>query len=1160
MLPAPRQQHCGTNSRPREPPGNASLVEGPAAQHTGARRYTAPPPVVSPVGRPPAPAPAAQRLSTPPTPMLASILSSSGTRCGLVRAGGAAVSPLLSPSTDASAGGLRCRAPAGPPPPQPSSLCFRDGTPRLLPGRFGGSRTVRPTQAAPHGDDEASTNDGGHCEVQRAERSAGSSACAPSSGASPFSSRDAPAAAPARQAGATHLQPQPHPPAGAAPFTPRRLATMLDVLQRPLAALSASASASRCGAIDAFGRSLLAGSLSHTSRVSAPDCGTSQCSEHVGLLASHAPPDARLLDTAEVSGGRGGGLHMLLPYPPARASGGSLSHPISASDGAEGKSHTESSAGASDTLYLPQSDSERLLMLSWTCRRSAHSVSASRNASEMLPFIDPFAANDGMPSTCIRACPTRPRGRRARCSIAGSITSFGTVAGTMSSSDSVIRPGVSEPQNSDSARTRSSNFDTLVTRSDGASSATYMCSSSGAASTATMRTAGMVSTSESTLPAPPAASAVAAAVELHQTAESEYTGGCGSSSNGAAVAASASTLPVGAGRVAAVAHLRGVPADGDDAAPSGVVAASAVGTACVGQRSVDERRPLSPRDASACNGAATPAQGGLGLTRSGSRVARSVSPSVSAVATPPPTPATEEDTDADALPRAAIRWLEQQRPQQPYGNASVRSTSALSMRSSLLGRSGPGSAAGAAACRSGLAAQGYSGSQSPSFVDVPPLAFCSFAATWMRGWAEEAAVDAPLEVCGTTVSSLLRKADPPPSPPPPRVSASDDSVGACSELSRLFASGDPATAAAAAAVGGILLPHSSFCRSRPGPQLAKAERSSGSSLHRLPLPPTTPSAGVAGFSSNVAVRHTILVNSTTTARSVVESSAASVATTTTTTTTTAVSSVTRSTARVLVSQAGHSSAWGDEEEAAVVRDMMLGSVPPLPRDAAAETPTASEREMPPSRTRAMDAMLEHPDAPPFAKAARQRLHERRSHTLRRTRSRSLHSTPETAAAVVTPEAPVTVTAAVLARSCHSVSHSFRTQSRSSSAVVASAEWRCGEHDDADDDAGAVVDELAAAAVTHSSTSLVSQGHNACCQVARHTTQGALLALTAEFAKSKNPLQADAPLIRRALENGSDASAAASRAVHLTATEIHLPKVLPVTASHKRVSLMRFLGI
>ncbi|CAM69713.1 hypothetical protein, unknown function [Leishmania infantum JPCM5] len=957
---------------------------------------------------------------------------------------------------------------------------------------------------------------------------------------------------------------QPHPPLTSVPLASRH-PTVVEVLRRPQPAPSAHAGSPQSRALEALGRSALAGPISDTSRMPATDSGASEGNHLLGLLSPHPPASLRPLDTEEVNGGCDGGLQVPPPCSSSRPQS-SLSCLISTEDGTEGKSRVDSCVMVCDTQHLPQSDSECLSTPSSTCRRSAYSVNASRNMLEMLPFTDSFVARAEMPSACVRARPTRPLGRRTRSGIAGLLTSFGTPAGTTSSSASVLEHGVAAMRRGNSARTRPSTLEPPPTRS------------SGSASRATMRVA-ETSHVLGTAPRPPPSLSSATEEKEDQAREQPPSRDSQKTCNAPAL-----TTPHSPHHPAAHTLTLKAPISDCGVAQSGIAACArrksmedqqrkqlrgscalqhrARPEMCGAPNIVDSVTATPDADAASCiattpsftcttspQGNATPAKPNSCVSLGASVISlddsvMGASPGVVAAAavtttseSSPATPAAEGELEADAHHRSSLRSLERQQV-----NPFLRSASILSMRSSSLGRSSPSTAA--AGGRSGRGGRGHHGSLPLSFVKVPPLvcgaqglSFCSLTASGVQAWVEEGAVDAPLDVCVTTLSSLLRKTD-------SQLRTADSSVCGGSNLLRLIPRSE-----CAAGVGSILRPRSSFCCSHLGLS-SRAKRSGSSSLQRTPPPPGPP-VNVTNFTNNVSFHHTIFLNSST--RSVVgasEGDAASVATTTTTMTTTAAHSITRSKARVLLSPVGQSSAYQDEEESEVQRDVMIGFA--SAQDATIATRTVSE-EMQPSRLRAMGAMLEHPDAPPFAKAAIQRLHMR-CPQLPQTQSLDTHSSPDllrsgrddTAA-----EAPVIVTTTTSIHSCRCMSHSCMAKLQNSSAAAV------GTDDPRSQELSATpLDEEVRTG--QSSAFLIPRiCHDRChlCDVHKYAKQQQrTTTVLLESVKAIKPQRQNA-LVPRSIVDANRSVAGC-----LTATEVHLPKVLPVKRPDQRFSIKRLLGL
>ncbi|CBZ23886.1 hypothetical protein, unknown function [Leishmania mexicana MHOM/GT/2001/U1103] len=945
-----------------------------------------------------------------------------------------------------------------------------------------------------------------------------------------------------------------HSPLTSVPFTSRHSA-VTEVLRRSRPAPLAHAGSLQSRALDALGRSALLGSISDTSRIPPTVSSASEGNHLLGLLSPHPPASLRQLHTEGVSRGSDGRLHVRPPCSPSR--------PLS----------SLSCVMICDTQHLPQSDSECLSTPSSTCRRSAYSVSTSRNMREMLPIIDPFVGCVEMPSAGVRARPTRPHGRRTRSGIADLLTSFSTPAGTTSSSDSVLEHGVTSMRRCNSVRAWSLTIEPPPTRS------------SGSASTATMRVA-ETSPALSTAPSPPPS--LSSVTEETEDQAREKRPSRDSQKTCKAPALTTPHSPHGP-----TAHTLTLKAaiSGYGAALSGITEAAA---ACARRKSMEDHqrkqlrgsRALQHRGRSEVRGASnsvdsvtatpdtdaassiattpsfactTPPQGNTTPAKRSScrslcasvislnNSVMGASPGVVASAavtttcqSSPATPAPQGELETDAHHRSSLRSPERQQVA-PF----LRSASILSMRSSSQERSSRSTAA-AGGC-SGHGGRGHLGSKLLSFVKVPPLvcgaqglSFCSLTASGVQAWVEEGAIDAPLDVCVTTVSSLLRRTD-------SQLRTADSSVCCGSNLLRLI----PRSCECAAGVGSVLRPRSSFCCSHLGLS-SRAKRSGCSSLQLTPPPPGTP-ATATHFTNNVSFHRTIFVNSS--PRSVVgvsEDDAASVTTTTTTTTTTAAHSITPSKARVLLSPVGQSSAYQDEEESEVQRSMMIGFA--SAQEATIATRTVSE-EMQPSGIGVMGAMLEHPDAPPFAKAAIQRLHMRCPHQLRQTLLHDTHSPPDPlrsgrddAAA----EVPVVVTTTTSIRSCRCMGHSCMTKPQNSSAAAAGADDPRSQ----EKFSATPLDEQVR--TEQSSAPLVPPlCHERChlCDLHRYSQQQQrTTTVLLESANAIKPLRPNARVPRR-LED-------ASRPVSggLTATEVHLPKVLVVKRPDPRFSIKRLLGL
>ncbi|TPP52781.1 hypothetical protein CGC21_28280 [Leishmania donovani] len=925
---------------------------------------------------------------------------------------------------------------------------------------------------------------------------------------------------------------QPHPPLTSVPLASRH-PTVVEVLRRPQPAPSAHAGSPQSRALEALGRSALAGPISDTSRMPATDSGASEGNHLLGLLSPHPPASLRPLDTEEVNGGCDGGLQVPPPCSSSRPQS-SLSCLISTEDGTEGKSRVDSCVMVCDTQHLPQSDSECLSTPSSTCRRSAYSVNASRNMLEMLPLTDSFVARAEMPSACVRARPTRPLGRRTRSGIAGLLTSFGTPAGTTSSSASVLEHGVAAMRRGNSARTRPSTLEPPPTRS------------SGSASRATMRVA-ETSHVLGTAPRPPPSLSSATEEKEDQAREQPPSRDSQKTCNAPAL-----TTPHSPHHPAAHTLTLKAPISDCGVAQSGIAACArrksmedqqrkqlrgscalqhrARPEMCGAPNIVDSVTATPDADAASCiattpsftcttspQGNATPAKPNSCVSLGASVISlddsvMGASPGVVAAAavtttseSSPATPAAEGELEADAHHRSSLRSLERQQV-----NPFLRSASILSMRSSSLGRSSPSTAA--AGGRSGRGGRGHHGSLPLSFVKVPPLvcgaqglSFCSLTASGVQAWVEEGAVDAPLDVCVTTLSSLLRKTD-------SQLRTADSSVCGGSNLLRLIPRSE-----CAAGVGSILRPRSSFCCSHLGLS-SRAKRSGSSSLQRTPPPPGPP-VNVTNFTNNVSFHHTIFLNSST--RSVVGASEGDAA-----------------------------SAYQDEEESEVQRDVMIGFA--SAQDATIATRTVSE-EMQPSRLRAMGAMLEHPDAPPFAKAAIQRLHMR-CPQLPQTQSLDTHSSPDllrsgrddTAA-----EAPVIVTTTTSIHSCRCMSHSCMAKLQNSSAAAV------GTDDPRSQELSATpLDEEVRTG--QSSAFLIPRiCHDRChlCDVHKYAKQQQrTTTVLLESVKAIKPQRQNA-LVPRSIVDANRSVAGC-----LTATEVHLPKVLPVKRPNQRFSIKRLLGL
>ncbi|KAG5473807.1 hypothetical protein LSCM1_04437 [Leishmania martiniquensis] len=728
--------------------------------------------------------------------------------------------------------------------------------------------------------------------------------------------------------------------------------------QRLPVTLPAHSSGATSGASDTFDCSTAAVPLSHTFHLPATGYSVFKGSGQPGPRSSHPPTSLRRFDREEAYGGRDSGLQILLPCPPSRPQS-SLSCLMSTSEGAENKGCADSLASASDPLYLPHSDSERLFTLSSTSRRSVYSVNASPKMIELLPFIDPFAGCKGLPCTCVRARPMRPRGGLTRSSVADFFTDFGTPGGTMSSSDVALERGVVLLPGSGSAQIRSSTLEPRPTRRGEHFCTKYIYRSSGSATTATTRVVDTIHTLTTPLPAPP----------LSPDNEAGENYPCGSS---------------------------------PDHGPQQTCSVPAAIT------------PHSPVDTLALEGLTSD----YSVTKSGTTVAVAAG-----MGTSPPSPATtttEGSMETVARQRILPSWLEWQ-----WESSFSRSASMISVRCSSLGCISPGTAA--AAGHRKYDKQRHPGYQTPSLAEMLPhvfgaqeLSFSSFDASGVRAWVEEATVDAPLDFCATTPWAMPRKPDLP--------LLTSDSSG--SSFLRRIPRGEFAVG-----VGGILRSHSSFCHSRLGlPRQAK--RTYGSSQHRTP--PAVPSLPVTltDFTKKVTVHRSIVPHSD--ARSPVrvdKGDAASVtATTSANVTTTAAPSTTRSTTRVILSQVWQSSACERDEESAVLSDMVIGLAPP--QDAAVSMPGVGE-EARLDCIRAMGVLLEDPDAPPFAKAATQRLHQ-----LRRAQSRRVHSPPNLMCRGredLTEEAPVLLTTTTSSCSCLCKSHSCITKRRSFIAAAAGAQ-------------------------------------------------------------------------------------------------------------------------
>ncbi|CAG9577878.1 hypothetical protein LMJF_29_1410 [Leishmania major strain Friedlin] len=901
----------------------------------------------------------------------------------------------------------------------------------------------------------------------------------------------------------------------------------------------------------------------------ATDSGASEGNHLLGLLSPHPPALSRPLDTEEVNGGCDGGLQVPPPCLSSRPQR-SPSWLISTKDGTEGKSRVDSCVMVCDTQHLPQSDSECFSTSSSTCYRSAYSVNASRNMLEMLPFIDPFVKCVKMPSACIRAGPTRLRGRRTRSGITDLPASFGTPAGTTSSGDSVLEHGVAAMRRDNSAQTRSSTLEPPPTRS------------SRSASTATMRVA-ETSHAWGTAPPPPPPSLSSAPEEQEDQALEQPP----SRDSQKTCNAPALTTPHSPHHPAAHTLTFKAPISDCDVAQPGIAAACARRKSmedqqrkklrgsrslqhhgrpevCSAPNSVDSVTATPGTDAASSiattpsftcttspQGNGTPAKLNSCVSLGASVISldnsvMGASPGVVAAAavtttseSSPATPAAKGELETDARHRSLLRSLERKQV-----NPFLRSTSILSMRSSSLGRSSLSTAA--AAGRSGRGGRGHHRSQPLSFVKVPPLgcgaqglSFCSLTASGVQAWVEEGAVDAPLDVCAMTLSSLLRKTD-------SQLRTADSSVCGGSNLLRLIPRSE-----CAAGVGGILRPRSSFCCSHLGLS-SRAKHSGSSSLQRTPPPPGPP-VNVTSFANNVSFRRTIFVNSST--RSVVgasEGDAASVATTATTMTTTAAHSITRSKARVFPSPVGQSSAYQDEEESEVQRDVMIGFA--FAQDATIATRSVS-KEMQPSRLRAMGAMLEHPDAPPFAKAAIQRLHMRSPYQLPQTQSHDTHSSPDLLRSVrddAAAEAPMIVTMTTSVHSCRCMSPCCMAKPQSSSAAPAGADDPRSQ----EKLSATPLDE--GVRTGQSGVSLVPRiGHDRChlCDVHKYAKQQQQT--TTVLLESVKTIKSQRP---NALVPRSVVDASRSVAGCLTATEVHLPKVLPVKRPDPRFSIKRLLGL
>lgn len=890
---------------------------------------------------------------------------------------------------------------------------------------------------------------------------------------------------------------------------------------------SADAAARCC-----FGRSLLNDSTACTPRASATDrCGTtasSQASGGVSELATLSPTAptsmVRLLPgEGEEPGGRsrGGRVQHLQPSSIARSYGTSATTldsdaAAAAGSAADGKSRAASSIGVSDAFFLPQSDTERLLLLSFTCRRSVNSACGSRNASELSNIVDPFAGCDVQPYASIRAGPTRPRGRRSRpAAVVGSLTSFGTAGGTLSSSDTAPIDGAGAGQ-----RSRSAMEDLLqLTRATGSSSGTDVCPSSGGASTATMRSAVQPSAGTAARHAPAAPRAGRPSTSLPGTASRTATPTSPSQDTAALTTATTGS----------------VTPDASACEQSADLARQSVPAAMLKQH--ETARSTRRRQATAPMGGLPPSSGS-----SAAKPARTAAPAVAAsaaVAPPPcgsaalphtstptllsgrvPSPASlvplegsvsgvsalVDGGDWDLPCRGSVRWLEQQR-QQHREHSFVRSPSILSAPSSSVCRGSSGAALAARSGHSGHHA--HSSSLSPSVVDLPPFvggtritSFCSFVATaGVRTWVEEMTVDAPLDVCATTVSSLLRKHE----SLQLRATAESASDFGGSNLSR--------------GLEGVLRSHGSFGPSRLGVS-GRTDRSAGSAQQQQPMMADMMGPPMA-FASSTAIRSTVLISSS--SHSVVgfaDGDGAAV-------TTTSFSSTTRLTGRLVRSQAGPSGAFGNEEEesAAVVRDVMLGSLPVRGSIATGVDDCFGEADPSQYCRQAVDAMLAHPDAPPCARAAVQRLH-----------GVPPPPPPPSSASPASPRG----TAKTTMLQTMSI-HSYH------SATVSSVVER--GHVDAP-----------------SSGSLVplqqpQQPHDAKGGVHADREKQTLLALrqAAEIdaGRAVNPL---CPRSVGPLGHLSDSQRLARGEACLTSTEVHLPKLLPPRRSRRRFSVKALFGL
>ncbi|CAJ1014239.1 hypothetical protein, conserved [Leishmania lindenbergi] len=951
---------------------------------------------------------------------------------------------------------------------------------------------------------------------------------------------------------------QPRPPFTCVPFMPYHPS----VVVRPQPAQSSNPSESRFGAPDAFGRSTLAESLSHTSHMFATGYGASEGSEQLRLLSLHPQASLKLLDPEEVSEDRGDSLKVLSPWPPSQLQS-SLTCPFSTPDGAEGKSHTDSFVGVSDTLYSRQLDSERLPVLSSACRRVAYSVNASRDMPVVLPFIDPFAEFEGMPC-----------GRRTSSSTTGLLASFGTPAGTMNSSDSVLENSVAALPGSGSVQTRSWALGPPPARSGGSSCATHTYPNSGRVTMATMCA---VESSYALAAAQPGRFLCPASEEKqHQVCEQppnhDFQKICDTA---------APTTPRSTHHSAA--HISTLEASMNDCS---VVQSSLTATTalCARRKSLDgqKRKQLlgsctsqhcGPREMRGTSnrvdsvaaisdtvtattifttpsftrtvlpqGTATPTTLSSRVSLSASKllvggIVLGASPQVAVAAAA--TQAAEEGIETGMGHGSSLRLLERQ-----WASPSC-SASTLSMRSSPLGRSNRGPAA--AGGRSGPGGQRHDDFQCPSFMSVPPLVygaqalpFCSLTASGVRAWVEECSVDAPIDICATSLSSLFCKTD-------SQLRTADSSVSGRRNLWGPMPHGE-----CAVGVSGVLRPSYSFHRSRLALP-SEAKRSGGcSSRRKSPLPPSLP-ATVDNLTNNSPFQGAVFVDSCT--PSVVkgnESDAGSVAATTTTMTTTAVTTIARLTSRVIVSQMGPSSTYREDEGTEMVSDMRMSFAPA--RNAAIMRSTVRE-EMRPSRIRLMDTMLEHPDAPPFAKAAAQRLHERRTHQLQQAQSHGTYCPPDLVRSDVVSaaaEVPVIVTTTTSIRSCSGMSNSCMTQPQTSSGAAAGAD------DPHHQEQVLPLPSNKQGRAGQLSASLVPCLYHAYhypCDVHKHSKQQQHTTMVSfESVKAINPLQPNA-LVPRAIVDASTPVPGC-----LTAAEEHLPKVLPVKPSGPHYSIKCLFGL